>query len=47
MNKRLEASERFASGDDEQLWQGPWEKGQKGRCTMKWLDGGYKNEDGE
>jgi hypothetical protein len=35
MNKRLEASERFASGDDEKLWQGPWAKGQKGRYKMK------------
>ena len=39
MNVPLIASERFASGDDEQLWQGLWAKGRKGRCTMKWLDG--------
>jgi predicted outer membrane repeat protein len=39
MNTALEAFEKFASSDDGQFWQGPWAKGQKGRCSMKLLNG--------
>ena len=37
MNKPLTIPEKFAIGDNEQLWQGPWAKGQKGRCKMKFF----------
>jgi hypothetical protein len=30
-----EAFGEFAAGNDQQLWQGPWAKRQKGRWNMK------------